>query len=370
MTKKKRYGRLEIKVLTYFCDDFKRLFDLTIKAEENIFLAYAKKLTITQKRKKKKRIPRDEALYNLIRKNHFFVYFNYMPLAIHWASGDKTLWKGNGRPPKRLSDMLVCLHIWQKFPSLDCRDAHAFLEFLKYYRIIDVEIPCFKTLCNYKNNPCVKTYLDELIKITSKPLSKIEKDFATDMTGTKTKTFTSWYSIRTGETIQKRDHIATHITTGVKSNIVTAVNINVKSGGDNEILRRHVDITDENFNINDWSADSKYWCKKNCRKLKEKGGNGWFWPHENFSGRYVKCGLFNRMSRALLNKEENALKSYHKRSNVESTIHSKKSKLGDFVRSRLEIGQEQEEYIKWVNYNFAVLGRALFEWGIEPDFSL
>jgi len=366
----KRYGKLEIKLLTYYCDDIQRLFDLTIKAEENIFLAYAKQAPIIRKRKKKKRILRDEAVYNLIRKNHFYIYFNYMPLAIHWASGHKTLWKGNGRPPKRLSDMLVCLHIWQKFPSLDCRDAHAFLEFLKYYGIIEVEVPCFKTLCNYKNNPCIKTYLDELIKITSKPFNKIEKDFATDMTGIKTRTFTSWYSIRTGETIEKRDHISTHITTGVRSNIVTAVDVCVKSGRDNEILRKHVDITNENFEINNWSGDSRYWCKKNCRKLRDVDGKAWFWPHENFSGKYVKCGVFNRMSRALLNKEENALKSYHKRSNVESTIHSKKCKLGDFVRSRLEIGQEQEEHIKWVNYNFAVLGRALFEWDIVPDFLL
>ena len=49
---------------------------------------------------------------------------------------------------------------------------------------------------------CVKTHLDELIRITSKSLSKIEKDFATDMTGTKTKTFTSWYSIRAGRAYQ------------------------------------------------------------------------------------------------------------------------------------------------------------------------
>ena len=77
MTKKKRYGKLEIKIITHFCDDFQRLYDLTIKNEENILLSYARRITITKQRKKKKRIPRDEALYNEIRKNHFFGYLEF-----------------------------------------------------------------------------------------------------------------------------------------------------------------------------------------------------------------------------------------------------------------------------------------------------
>jgi hypothetical protein len=283
-------------------------------------------------------------------------------------SANKTLWHGIGRPPKKLADMLVCLLVWRKFPSLDARDAKAFLDFLRFYGVIDIDVPCFKTLCNYNNNSCVKTYLDKLITLTSKPLREIETKFATDMTGARTKTFSSWFSIRTGEIIEKRDHISAHITTGIKSNIVTAVDTCVKSGRDNEILRKHADHTARNFDIEEWTGDSKYWCKENCKKIKSLGGVGWFWPHKNFSGRYVKCGVFNKMSRALINEDEQALKSYHLRSNGESTIHSKKSKLGDFVRSKLSIGKEQEEHLKWVNYNFNVLVRALYEWNIEPDF--
>lgn len=369
MKEKNYYGRLEIEILSYFHDRVSRLFDISVYSNpDGVWMYYLH--TKQKSKKKKKRYPRDEALYNIIRDNHFFLYFYYMPLAVHAIVGNKSLWKGNGRPPKKLTDMLICLLIWRKFPSLDARDAKSFLKFLLFYRIIDIEVPCFKTLCNYNNNPIIRRYLDELITITSKPLKSIETKFATDMTGTRTRTFTSWFSIRTGETINKRDHIATHISTGVKSNIVTAVDVRVKSGNDNEILRKHTDKTAENFTIDEWSGDSKYWCKENCKKIHSLGGVGWFWPHKNFSGRYMKCGLFNKMSRALVNKDEKALKSYHLRSNSESTIHSKKAKLGDFVRSKDDTGKEQEEHLKWVNYNFSVLVRALYEWDIEPEFSL
>jgi len=364
-----RYSKLETEILVYFNDELSKLLDLSIYTNtSNLWLQYFREEN--KPKKKKERYPRDEALYNLIRENHFFIYFNYVSLAVHAVAGNKSLWKGKGRPPKNLSEMLICLLIWRKFPSLDARDAKSFLEFLNFHKIIKVNIPCFKTLCNYNKNPCVKNYLNKLVETTSKPLRTIETDFATDMTGTRTKTFTSWFSIRTGETIEKRDHISTHITTGVKSNIVTAVDINVKSGKDNQIMRKHADLTAKNFKINEWTGDSKYWCKENCKKIKALGGTGWFWPHSNFSGRYAKCGIFNKMSKALLKKEESALKSYHKRSNAESTNHSKKAKLGDFVRSKTDTGKEQEEHLKWINHNLSILGRALYEWNIKPDFAL
>lgn len=368
MKGKKHYGKLEIEILSYFNDQISRLLDLSVYINPNKVWMQYMSMNKKKPKKKKERYPRDEALYNLIRDNHFFIYFRYMPLAVHMISGDKSLWKGAGRPPNNLSDMLVCLLIWRKFPSLDVRDAKSFLDFLVFFGVIDVKVPCFKTLYNYNNNPEIRTYLDELIGMTSEPMKKIEKDFATDMTGTKTKTFTSWFSIRVGEKIEKRDHISSHITTGVKSNIVTAVDINVKAGKDNVIMRKHVDLTNKNFQIREWSGDNKYWSKENCRKIRDIGAKGWFWPQNNFSGRYVKCGVFNIMSRALLKGDKEALKSYHKRSNAESTIHSKKAKLGDFVRAKLDTGKEQEEHLKWVNYNFSVLGRALYEWGIVPGF--
>ena len=59
-------------------------------------------------------------------------------------------------------------------------------------------------------------------------------------------------------------------------------------------------------------------------------------------------------------------KHYHKRSNVESTNHSKKALFGDKVYSKLDSARENEETLRWINHNINVLNRAMYEWGINP----
>ena len=317
---------------------------------------------------KKKRYKRDEALYNAIQENEWFFFFETLPELIHAVASNSDLWLNKGRPTKKLSDILTCLAIWQRFPNLSVRSAKGFLEFLKHKGIIDIEIPCFKTLCKYQANKKIRYYFNRLIEVSSKPLNIIETCFATDMNGVRTNNFTSWFSIRTGKKIRKRDHLASHITTGVKSNIATAVDVCVKKGKDNEIMRQHVDRTSTNFKIKEWSGDSMYWAKANCKKIVEAGGKPYFKPKKSWCGKSRGCMAWKRMNLEFKEKPKKTGKCYHKRSNVESTNHSKKARLGSCVKSKLDTAREQEEHMKWVNYNALVLNRALFEWDIEPNF--
>ena len=212
----------------------------------------------------KKRWPRDEILYNKIQEDEFLSFFDFVKfISLKVCKG-------------RMRNNLICLLIWHKFPNLSSRRAKSFLTFLKKFKVINVKIPCFKTLCNYRAKPIIGNILDELIEESSKPLAKIEHDFATDATGIKTKLFSSWYSLRCKKEIKKRDHLTIHITTGVKSNIVTAINVEIKSGNDNKIFREHVDKTIENFKVYEFSGDGKYWCKENCRKVFDIGAKPYF----------------------------------------------------------------------------------------------
>lgn len=317
---------------------------------------------------KKKRYKRDEALYNVVQENEWFFFFETLPELIHSVSGNSNLWLNRGRPPKRLSDILTCLAIWQRFPNLSVRSAKGLLEFLKYKGIIDIEIPCFKTLCNYQANERIRYYLDRLIEASSKPLNVIETCFATDMNGVRTNNFTSWFSIRTGKRIRKRDHLASHITTGVISNIVTAVDSCVKKGRDNEILREHVEETAHNFRIEEWSGDGAYQCRENCTAIEGAGGKPYFKLQKNVRSLAKGQPMWKWMVYEKRKHPRRYKKKYHKRSNVESTNHSKKARLGSCVKSKLDTAREQEEHIKWVDYNLLVLNRALYEWNIEPTF--
>lgn len=59
-------------------------------------------------------------------------------------------------------------------------------------------------------------------------------------------------------------------------------------------------------------------------------------------------------------------KHYYKRSNVESTNHSKKVIHGNKVYSRLKSSRENEETLRWINHNINVLNRVKYEWDVSP----
>ena len=306
---------------------------------------------------KKKRWPRDEVLYNQIQETEFLNFFEFVR---HLTNN---VCKG-----RKMKSMINCLLIIHKFPNLSLRRARGFLLLLRKFGIINLNIPCFKTLSNYRENNSLQIILDKLIEESSKPLSVIEHDFATDATGIRTKLFSTWYSIRCQKEIRKRDHLTTHITTGVKSNAVTALNVEIKPGKDNVIFREHVDKTIKNFKVNEFSGDGRYWCKENCKKVIEVGAKPYFKVWKNWSGKSRGCMPWKLMNLEFKNNPEEYGKHYHKRSNVESTNHSKKALHGNSVYSRLPSARINEENLRWINHNINVLNRAKHEWNINPKF--
>ena len=308
---------------------------------------------------KKKRWPRDEILYNKIQETEFLNFFDFVRYLTNYVCKSK-----------KMKQIIPCLLITHKFPNFSLRRARGFLLLLRKFGIIFVDIPCFKTLSNYRENNSLQIILDKLIEESSKPLSAIEHDFATDATGIRTKLFSTWYSLRCKKEIKKRDHLTIHITTGVKSNIVTALNVETKSGKDSEIFREHVDKTVKNFNANEFSGDGKYWGKENCKKVVEVGAKPYFKVHKNWSGRSRGGFAWKEMNLEFKRDEEKYGKHYHKRSNVESTNMSKKMLHGDKVYSRLPSARINEETLRWINHNINVLNRAKHQWNINPKFML
>jgi len=307
-------------------------------------------------KKKRKRWPRNEALYNRIQENEFLNFFDFVRYLSNVVCNDK-----------KMKNNVACLLVWHKFPNLSARRAKSFLLFLKKFKIINANIPCFKTLCNYRAEPIIGNILDELIIESSKPFAKIERDFATDMTGIKTKLFSSWFSLRCKKRIRRRDHLNAHISIGTKTLIVTAINIENKQGKDNIIFRKHVDKTAKNFKINEWSGDGMYWAKDNCRKVSEKGGRPYFKCKSSWwNGKKSGCLSWKEMNQEAIENKDEYDKHYHKRSKVESANHSKKALFGDKVYSKLKEARDNEETLRWINYNINVLNRANYEWGINP----
>ncbi len=310
--------------------------------------------------KKKERWPRDEALYNEVQESEFLHFFDYVRYLANYVCRGK-----------KMRAIIQCLLIWRKFPNLSVRRARGFLLLLKKFGIISFYIPCFKTLANYNESNSLQDVLEKLMEESSKPLSVIEHDFATDMTGIRTTLFSSWFSLRAKKRIQRRDHLRDHISVGIKSMIVPAADIRMKEGGDNIIMRNHVDKVTEEFVINDWMGDAKYWCKENCKKVSEKGGHPYFKCKEGKTGWNGKQDGYPSWKEMNVESEEHPRRykrHYRYRVKVECTIHSKKALHGDKVYSKLPSARANEETLRWINHNINVLNRARIEWDINPKF--
>lgn len=310
--------------------------------------------------KKKKRWLRNESAYNKVQETEFLNFFEFVRYLTNYVC------KG-----KKMKKIVQCLLIWRKFPALSVRRARGFLLLLRKFDIIKFNIPCFKTLSNYNENNSMQITLEKLMEESSKPLSIVEHDFATDMTGIRTNLFSSWFSIRIKKEIKRRDHVRCHITAGLKSMTVPAVDVLMNEGKDNIIMRNHVDKVADNFTINDWLGDTKYWCKENCKKISAKKGVPYLKCKTGktaWNGKQDGYPSWKEMNIESNEHPRRYKRHYRKRVKVECTIHSKKAIHGDKVYSKLPSARNNEETLRWINHNINVLNRAHIEWNINSKF--
>ena len=309
---------------------------------------------------------RDEALYNLSQENEIFIFFDYLPRVAAFVCKNDSLWSGVGAPPAKLYDVLMNLSIKQYF-GRSLRRSIGLIKTMKYAFKLYFNVLCFKTLDNYLNNPSIKKYLDEVIRYTSNPLKFIEKNFATDKTGERTHTRSSWYTIRCNKTIQKRDNLNVHITTGCELHPVVAFTALVEKGKDNIIFRKHIKIISKDFNAEIHSGDGVYLSRKNCTAVENLGAKPRFRLKKGLTKKPKGHLAWKKMLKASEDTPKQYEKEYHVRSNVESTNMAKKQKFGDYVLCKNDTAKEQESELTWCAYNFSVLSRAYYELGIEPN---
>lgn len=176
--------------------------------------------------------------------------------------------------------------------------------------------PHFNSMTQFLDNPKTTLILQNLIDITSAPLREIETEFAIDSTGFRTKCFGAYAESKYPS---KRDHVwlKLHASCGVKTNIITSVRI--------------LD--------NEHSADSP-----------------------QFIQIWRKMYFYFQMN------QEEFLKNYHKRSNIESTVGAMKKKFGETLRNKNRTAQINELLCKVIAYNICVVIQEMSELGIKPDF--
>ena len=226
--------------------------------------------------------------------------------------------------------------------------------------------PHYNSIFNYLENPAVTPILQALITEASLPLKSVELDFACDSSGFMTSRFVRWFDHKYGAERKEHEWVKVHIMCGVKTNVITAVEILDRHAHDSPVLPALTTATARNFNVREVSADKGYSSYENHDEVEKVGATPFIAFKNNAKAR--QGGLFEKMFHYFSYRREDFLRHYHKRSNVESTFSMMKAKFGDAVRSKTDVAMKNEALAKVLCHNIVVLIHEMYELGIEPTF--
>lgn len=276
-------------------------------------------------------------------------------------------YKGPGRPPLLLKEQTFCA-IQKVYSQLSSRRAHTLFRNAEEREQI-THAPYYNQVNKFLNREDITPLLERLVVVTAKPLQAVETEFAIDSSGFRTTQFNEYCKDK-HNTKRKHSWIKAHICVGVKTNIITGVEITSEFGGDSPQFEPLVRTTAENgFEIKEVSADKAYSSRKNYEIVKQVGGMAYIPFRVNATAKPRGSKLWRKMYRYFQYNEEEFLRHYHKRSNSETVFHMIKTKLGDKLKSKKFTSQKNELLCKVIAHNIIVLIHEMFELGINPVFS-
>jgi transposase len=279
--------------------------------------------------------------------------------------------KGRGRPQLPLSDMIFS-STYKIYSTVSGRRFATDLREAKQRGYLS-HLPHYNSVFNYLESEALTPYLNELITLSAAPLKSIESDFAVDSSGFSTGQFMRWLDVKYGTKEDRRQWLKLHLMVGVKTNIVTSVEVTDGYAHDYPQFKGLVDRTaNAGFKLKEVSADKGYLGASNMLATLQRGAIPYIpfksnsVPHSNDYG--PKSELWTRMYHFYALHRAEFLQHYHKRSNVETTFHMIKSKFGQRLRSRTLTAQINEALCKVLCHNLCVVIQSVHELGIETNF--
>jgi len=272
-----------------------------------------------------------------------------------------------GRPFNDLKEMIFCC-VMRAYYGKSSRRSVSFLDYAITKGYIDKK-PHFNTLLNYYKDVSITPILKYLIEKSGSPLKDMEMDFAVDSSGFSTSLFGRWLDVRTQAPGFKRIFKKAHVTSGVLSNIITAIEITPGYYADSPQFKDLVKITSQTFKIREISADKAYSARKNLQVVTELGAVPYIPFKEGSTGKSKGTMIWGMMKRFYDNHREYFMDHYHKRSNAETVFSMMKRKFGHHLYSKSEVGQVNEILCKALAHNICVLNQEYNEIDIKLDFN-
>ena len=234
------------------------------------------------------------------------------------------------------------------------------------YREARRNVPHANTIFRIMREKDAVPILRQLVEESHRPFRMLEVDFAADATGISTKNYVRWFDNKHGKDRREQQWVKLHMMIGVKTQIITGVEVTEGNVHDTTMFPSLVEQTRRYFKIREISADLGYLSKYNLKTIVETGGQAFIpfkvnsVPNEN--------DLWNRTLGLYMFDRPKFLQHYHKRSLTEATFSAIKRTLGASVKAKSFEGQASEVYLKVLCHNIRVLVQSMFELGIDAQF--
>lgn len=303
--------------------------------------------------------------YNLAQtheKEHFCHLLRALCSLAAPASSEK---RDRGRPPLPLDEALfsACFKVYSNLSGrrfmTDMREAAK--------KGLVEKAPCYNAIFQVIEGKGSTPIIKKLIEMSGLPLRSVEVDFAVDSTGYGLGRFYRHYSAKYGHDQYSRDYLKLHAMVGVKTQVITAVEVTDRDAHDSPMFRHLLSATHKRFKMREVSADKAY-SSRDALLIADLMGATPYIPFKTNAKANPKALVWNKMFHYYQLRREEFLDHYHKRSLSETAFSSIKRKFGDFIRSRTPIAQRNELLLKVLAHNIVCLVHSMYELGIEDVF--
>ena len=269
-----------------------------------------------------------------------------------------------GRPKLSLKESIFCA-VSKVHSQVSSRRAYSLFKNAESREQIK-KTPNYNAINKLLNKAEISPIIERLIVLSALPLKSVETSFAIDSTGFRTTSFNDYCREKHGTSL-KHQWVKLHAVCGVKTNIITSVEITESNVSDKTMFAPLVQNTKNNgFNVQELSADMGY-SSRNIHETASQLGVQAFIPFtKNATGTSNGSAIWKKMFHYFKFNQEEFMAHYHKRSNVETTFHMIKSKLGDCLKSKNFTAQKNELLCKVLAHNILVLIMETQELGINP----
>lgn len=270
----------------------------------------------------------------------------------------------NGRPRIPLADITFAA-VFKVYSAMSARRFIKELDAAKEQGYISREI-CYNSMLRHFYYDEMTTTVRKLIEESSYPLVEIESEFAVDSTGFPVSRYVRWFDEKYGKERTGKHWVKVHAMAGVKTHVITSVDIKERSAGDAPFFGPLLKEMARNFKITEVPADKACLSHENLEAAAEVNATAFIpFKANNVEGHGE---LWDKMLSMFRLHRDEFMAQYHKRSNVETAFHMIKAKFDSHVRSKTETAMRNEVLAKILCHNICCLIQAQFELGIAVEF--